>query len=476
MRANKRSKGKVGIIVFVLIVLAIIAGFFLYFIVNRDVSPESVEEPPAIQPGISDELEFDMPEYDLFEEEFQGNEEDTEPEITPEPEPTPEPEADVEIAIPPEDTIISVATADPELFNELNLIAANFNATAVSMILYDGNTATYFTYEFGYADVRARRPVDVDTVFRVASLAKLTTVICTMVLVDQGLIDLDEDISVYLGYDVINPYFPESTITVRMLMQHTSSIYESTAFRTATGGRSSDTMRSLLERGTSFLKEEPGTYFEYSNFGYAILGAINELVSGKTMDSLAREVLFEPLGIDAAYVSRNLYDTNRIAQIYNNNHDVRRSVQSMLATGESGVLGRDMHLAQGNLFISAIDYARILAMLGNGGQFRDVKVLSSEAVSEIHEANFEVLEYGYMQGLAVRYSYGDILPGIGFYWHTGSAFGVFAQYLYIADASTNRGIVVVTTGATTDREGNGMISVCTQLSRAMWERLSVLFD
>jgi len=474
MRANKRNKGKAGIIVCVFIALAIIAGFFWYFVINRNANSEYVEELPLVQSDIPDEAEPDVPEEDLFEEELQQevDEEEPEPEPTPEPTPTPTPEPEVIVEIPPEDTIISIADADPELFEMLNSIASDFNAAAVSMIMFDGNTATYFTYEFGYADMGAGRPVDVDTVFRVASLAKLTTVICTMVLVDQGLIDLDEDISVYLGYDVVNPYFPESIITVRMLMQHTSSIFDSDAFRNR---NSSVTMRSFLERRASFVNEEPGTYFDYSNLGYSVLGAINELVSGKTMDTLAREVLFEPLGIDAAYVSRNLYNTNRIAQIYDNN-GLRRTVQSMLATGESGVLGRDMHIAQGNLFISVIDYARILAMLGNGGQFRDVKILSREAVEAIHETNFEVYEYGYMQGLAVRYSHGDIIPGTGFYWHTGSAFGVFAQYIYVTDDNMNRGVVVVTTGATTGREANNMITVCTQLSLAMWERLSVLLD
>jgi len=287
-----------------------------------------------------------------------------------------------------------------------------------------------------------------------------------MVLVDDGLVNLDTDISVYLGYDVKNTNFPGDKITTRMLMQHTSSVFDSGAFQLSRDRNSSESVRFLLERGSSFRRNQPGTNFEYTNFGYAILGAICENVSGKSLDTLAREVLFEPLDIDAAYIPRRLEDIENIAVLYNETHTVTRSVQSQLEIEESETLGHDLHLAQGNLTISMIDYARILAMLGNNGVLNDVRVLSPGSVRAIHEADVEGASY--QQGLATRLSVGAFITGEGFFWHTGSAYGVYTQYLYSADPDVNRGVVVVTTGANTGRESNGMVGICTELSTISW--------
>jgi CubicO group peptidase (beta-lactamase class C family) len=384
----------------------------------------------------------------------------------PEPPPEDEPEPPPMHVFPHEDTVVDIRTFSPEIFRELTEVSNRINAMAVSLVLFDGDTGEYFTFEHGNADAEERRAVNTDTKFRVASLAKLTTVICVMVLVDEGLIDLDTDISIYLGYEVLNVHHPGTAITARMLMQHNSSIFDSGAFTVSRDRNTSESVRFLLDRGTSFRRNEPGTNFEYSNFGYSVLGAICENVSGKSLDTLARDVLFRPLGIDAAYVPENLYDTENIAVIYNETHVITRSVLSQLSVTESGVLGDDVHLAQGNLTISAIDYARIITMLGNGGILHGIRILSQEAVSEMHVTNVE--GDGYEQGLGTRFSEGGFITGEGFYWHTGSGYGLLAQYLYSAATTDNRGTVVVFTGAISSRESNGMISVCNELSRLAW--------
>ena len=394
------------------------------------------------------------------------------PTATPPPTPTPSPEIEPEPTPVPvlEEKVIPIADDFPQLHEELNEIASQYNAVAVSVTAFDGQTGEYFTYEFGHADKEAGRRVNVDTKFRIASLAKLTTVICTMVLVDDGLIDLDADISIYLGYEVVNTNFPGDAITTRMLMQHTSSIFDSGAFQTSRDRNTSESIRFLLERGSSFrISSRPGTDFEYTNFGYSVLAAVCENVAGMSLDAFAREILFDPLGIDASYVLANQRDTDNIAVIYNDRHEVTFSLQEQLEIGESGLLGHDLHLAQGNLTISTIDYARILAMLGNGGIYNNNRILSPASVRAIHDANVEGVTYH--QGLATRYSVGDFIHDEGFFWHTGSAYGTFSQYIYSHTNNTNRGVVVVTTGARTDREENGMVSICTDMSATLWFEL-----
>ncbi|MCL2249762.1 MAG: beta-lactamase family protein [Oscillospiraceae bacterium] len=462
---NRSGKGLITIIVLgVFIILAVVPWFFvvtnLFGIELFTGSDENGDDgyydelPPYIsQPEqeIEDELEDDyteIPEEVIEEPEPPEEEDDT-------PQTANDPIANVEMIVNP------FSSEHNDIHRELNSIASEHNAVGVGLVAFNGSTGEFYTFEFGFADRENGRRVSVDTQFRVASLTKLVTAIAVMTLVDDELIDLDTDISTYFGFEVRNAHFPGTPITARMLLQHTSSIFDSGAFQVSRDRGSSESVRLLLERGTSFRRNEPGSNFEYTNFGYSVLSALAERVSGKTIDTLAREVIFEPLGIDAAFVAENLYDAENIAVIYNDRHGITRSIESQLNVRETGTPGHDLHLAQGNLYITLLDYARILAMLGNGGSIDGVRILSTAAVREMHITDVEGLAYE--QGLATRFSFGDFIPGEGFFWHTGSAYGTFAQYVYNLDR--NQGVVVVTTGASISRLPNGMIDICSEMSR-----------
>jgi CubicO group peptidase (beta-lactamase class C family) len=388
------------------------------------------------------------------------------PEPTPAPKSTPEPTLEPTPEPPSEVKIIDIKEAYPELSDILDKVSAKFNCAAASLVVYNGDTGEYYIYQYGYADKSARLSVDVDTKFRVASLSKLVTTVCAMVLVDRGLLDLDKDISDYLGYKVRNPNYPDTQITSRMLMQHTSSIFDSDVFQTSRSRDSSRTTQHLLDAGTSYKRRQPGSGFEYTNFGTSVLAAACEMIYGKSFDIFAHEVLFEPLDIDAAYVPIRLDDTENIAVIYNDSHAITRSRQSQLNVVDSSELGHDHHLAQGNLTISTVDFAKILAMLGNDGVMLNVRILLPESVHAINNTNLHTTAYE--QGLTTRRSAVPFMPGGYAFWHTGSANGTFAQYIYSADG-TNRGIVVTTTGATTGRSSEGMILACTELSKSAWQ-------
>jgi len=447
----KNESGKIRVSIVILSAVILIALVPWYFMISRYISGGDT---PAPTPS---------PVVDTVPEDAEPEPEPT-PGPTPEPTPEPSDEPDEGEEPEPEETVSELAQTHSELFKELNVTASQYNCVSASLVIFDGDTGEFFTYEYGQADSEAKRKVNAETKFRVASLAKLTTVICAMTLVDEGILDLDTDISTYFGFDVINTHFPETPLTARMLMQHTSSLFDSGAFQVSRDRNSSEPVRYLIERGSSFRRNRPGSHFEYSNFGYAVLGALCERISGKTLDTLAREVLFAPLGIDAGYVPSKFRDTDNIAVLYNDKHAVTRTVQDQLEIAESETLGHDLHLAQGNLTISILDYAKILAMLGNKGVAHDVRILSANAVDAIHNTNVQGSEY--RQGLATRYSSGDFIENEGFYWHTGSSYGVFAQYLYGKDF--NRGVVVVTVGATIERAESGMVDACTDLSRIAW--------
>ena len=398
-------------------------------------------------------------------------------------------------------TLIDIAEINSELISKLDTESNGHNSIAVSIVAYDGYKGLYYAYQYGYADREAKSAVNVNTKFRIASLSKFIVAICAMKLVDEGKLDIDEDISVYLGYNVRNPNYPSTPITARMLMQHSSSIYDSDAFHGSLDRGERNATQKLLSGRASYTGSRPGGSHLYTNFGIAVLGAVVEMASGKKLDEYAREVLFKPLDIDAAYLPSNLNDTSLLANIYSTRHTLSLPVATQLRRSDTYEIGKSQSLGYGSLVISAFDYAKILAMLGNGGLFLGERILSPESVAEIHNADFK--GPGFMQGLSTRFTNGgkpennegvinDILlwlytdedgesiPSEGIYWHTGSAWGLFAQYIYIAGSGTDegrggvdtsRGVVVITTGARTGRASNGMIDVGNHLSAIAWQGL-----
>jgi CubicO group peptidase (beta-lactamase class C family) len=78
----------------------------------------------------------------------------------------------------------------------------------------------------GFADRQAARRITIDDPARVASVTKLVVAIGVMKLVEAGLLDLDRDVSGYLGWRLRNPSFPDQPISLRKLLSHTSSVRE----------------------------------------------------------------------------------------------------------------------------------------------------------------------------------------------------------------------------------------------------------
>ena len=68
------------------------------------------------------------------------------------------------------------------------------------------------------------------TLYRMASVSKMVAAVGAMILVEQGKLDLDADISRYLGFQIRNPHFPTAPITTRMLLSHTSSLRDDAGY------------------------------------------------------------------------------------------------------------------------------------------------------------------------------------------------------------------------------------------------------
>lgn len=153
---------------------------------------------------------------------------------------------------------------------------------------------------FGLANLEHRVPIDADTVFDLASTSKQFTAASVLLLAEDGLLGLEDDARKYFPEFVL-----EQAITIRQLINHTSGLREIYSLAGMVGWTwpelmEDDQVVDILARMRT-LNFEPGTSHSYSNSGYVLLSALVKRVSGKTLAEVAKERLFDPLGMRATH-------------------------------------------------------------------------------------------------------------------------------------------------------------------------------
>jgi CubicO group peptidase (beta-lactamase class C family) len=140
------------------------------------------------------------------------------------------------------------------------------------------------------------RPFTSDTPVRIASISKVVVALSLHRLADAGRLSLDDDVSKHLGWTLRNPSHPDVPITIRQMMRHESSLSDAGGYGFLLGERLRDKVGP-----PSFTRAAPGTMFDYANLNQAILGEVIEKVTGTRFDLAARQLVLEPLGLDACF-------------------------------------------------------------------------------------------------------------------------------------------------------------------------------
>jgi D-alanyl-D-alanine carboxypeptidase len=161
------------------------------------------------------------------------------------------------------------------------------------VVLIAQNGRPIFSYATGLADRQRNIPNTPDTRFRIASMGKMFTAVAIGQLLEAGRLRLDAHVGDYLK-DYPNAEFA-STVTIAELLDHTAGAgdfmgpkFDAAADRLNTV---SDYVATFGSRAPSF---RPGSRFEYSNYGYIVLGRIVEVVAGESYDAYLRDHIFAP--------------------------------------------------------------------------------------------------------------------------------------------------------------------------------------
>ena len=258
----------------------------------------------------------------------------------------------------------------------------------------DGTVATRAE---GKADLATGRNVTADDPVRVASISKLVTAIGVMRLVEAGTLDLDADVSTYLGWPLRHPRFPATKITLRLLLSHQSSLTDAAGYYATPLG---EPLKTILDDPKAWDDAHaPGTHFRYTNLNFPLVAMAMENATGERFDLLMRRLLIDPLRLDACYnwESCDSATAARAVVLYRDGQPVRddnRAGKPACAVvvgdgaacdlarwkpGENGAL----FSPQGGLRISANGLAKIGRLLLNRGEVDGVRLLQPASVAAL---------------------------------------------------------------------------------------------
>jgi len=141
------------------------------------------------------------------------------------------------------------------------------------------------------------RKATADDPVRIASVSKLVAALGVMRMVEAGTLDLDRDVSDYLGWRLRNPAFPDAPVTLRLLLSHTSSLTDAGDYVVPLGV----TLRDFIGAKSWDGEHAPGAFFRYSNLNFPVIASVIEHASGERFDRLMTREVLAPLGLDAGY-------------------------------------------------------------------------------------------------------------------------------------------------------------------------------
>jgi CubicO group peptidase (beta-lactamase class C family) len=300
----------------------------------------------------------------------------------------------------------------------------------------------------GDANIEEGRAVTPATLFAWASVSKSITAVAAMVLVDDGELDLDADIDTYLPFSTRNPGCPDTAITVRQLLTHTSSIFDSDVYDDSYVLGDSpialgDFVRGyVVEDGAYYDADNfdagcPGTVNEYSNVGAGLLGHVIETVAGIPFDQFCDERIFTPLGMTRSSFHLANLDESTVAMPYD-----FAAPSTFTAHGHIGF----PTFPDGLLRTSVPQMARLLGMMAGGGALGGTRVLAEATVEEMRRRQIPALDDS--QGLI--WFYDDLGGKPDMFGHDGDDPGTSSQIFY--DPASGDGVIVVANGSWWDAD------------------------
>jgi len=338
-------------------------------------------------------------------------------------------------------------------------------APATVVVAFDRDSIRPLIVE-GEVDRETGRAVEANDPVRIASISKLIMALATLRLVDEGKVDLNADVSDYLGWHLRSPNFPDAKVTLAQLLSHRSGLRDNAGYVIPLG----ESLQAKLSDPEAWYADAPPgeAPFEYANLGSPVVATVLEAATGERFDHIMERTIFAPLGVEAClnWIGCSEEQIARAVVLYRDTGEVARDDAADLppncpipvAEGVKCSLDNYMPGTNGSIFspqggvrIGMMDLAKI------GQAFLP---LNSEFLSESaqHEIAMHIVfnapvrqEFFCEYGLAMHQIevsdvecqdrlFSDGLVRIG---HAGEAYGLRSGLWY--SRATNKGFAYFTT-------------------------------
>lgn len=323
--------------------------------------------------------------------------------------------------------------------------------TPGTVVLVARNGVIVYYKSFGYADIADEKPMQIDSIFRIASMTKAVTTVAVMMLYEQGHFQLTDPLANYIpGFkhmkvitsvnDDGSLETSDATKPIRIidLLTHTSGIsypfIPSKLQKTYAKAGVIDGLTEknvILQSNIELLAEQPLLFEPGSAWAYGlssdVLGYLVEVVSGKPLDRYFAEEIFTPLGMTDTYFYLPQDKADRLVTLYADVGDqglvVSKGDESSIKLDNPRypVEGAKSYFSGGaGLSSTALDYARFCQMLLNGGSFNGNRLLGRKSLELIRTARADIDKDG-----ANDFGLGFYINDIGATGELGST-GTFA--------------------------------------------------
>lgn len=360
------------------------------------------------------------------------------------------------------------------LRNEINSFYEQKKFAGFGVSVVDENGILY-SDGFGFSDLKSGKKYTANTIQNIASVSKLLVGISVVKAQELGKLNLDDEVGKYLPFEVINPNFPDSRITIRQLVTHTSSIADNEFYLSKNyylkpnqnlNGLKTNideeqilnqpegkiSMESFLKEmltkegkyynESSFTKNKPGEIYEYSNIATTLAAYIVELASGKPFDVFTKEYILNPLKMKDSGWKFEQIDYNNFSTLYEN-------PETPLAHYEM------ITYPDGGFLTSVNDLSKFLVELINGHNGKG-KILSEKGYEIFFEPQLKSENFternernpysdSYNVGVFLGYGYTGLIG------HTGGDPGVTALLFF--DPEKNTGRILLLNTNVNDKEG-----------------------
>ncbi len=251
------------------------------------------------------------------------------------------------------------------------------------------NTTVVWSKGYGLYDIAQQKQATNQTIYVVASITKTITSTALMQLYEQEFFGLDDDINMYLPFNLRNPNFSNDPITIRMILSHSSSLspdplsyhWFNCSQPPPIPWYPSPWLEEYLRPGGAYYspqiwdtKHHPGEHMQYANINFDLAAYLVQLFSGQPFHEYCNDHIFTPLQMThtSFRLQDLLIDDIAVPYLYQNRTYEKLPYYQLL------------HYPIGGLMTTVDDLSHFLIAHMNNGVYNGTRILQNETVALMH--------------------------------------------------------------------------------------------